>query len=188
MGNSLQDTNPQKAINFFQQSYDLSGSVDCLARIGRSHLVLGDTDKAREYFDKVLSLKPLDAVAITNLYIMGEPATKFRDQLSELIQWNDSIATQTVHVLAVEAARDSGVPVPAEWVLTAELRFQRILHGEGLGDEQVCLGLALAKWYRRRGDQEKAGYFRKAGGSTKQRFIKSLFWPGGRWLPKHLPD
>lgn len=180
MGISIQDKSPKESVEYLQREFDQTGSSDTLSRIARGYQLMGDEYKAQEAYRKVLSINPLDAMAITNLHY------KYKHCNAELfaaacaamehnIGWDD----QYFHVITVEMALKLKKTVTDAWYPTAQRRLQMVVSEGGFRDEEARLRAALIAWASKRFDAEEC----KLYGGFVQRFKANWLWPRTAWVP-----
>gem|GEM_PF-6507628 len=182
LGRILSDKYPQRALRHLEKEYEISGSVDALAHIGRIQHILGEHHKARGSYHKVLKLNPHYDLAINNLLILHEdPAILFPHFVGALQSgWGED--SEYFHVNAVFCAVLTRRVLPEVWARGAEARFERLFVVKPFRDERERLALALAQWHRKKGDQEKAAQYLKRAGMRSSLFMRWR-WPGSRWVP-----
>ena len=179
----IQDLNPKEAIPYLQKAYDITGTLDYLTAIGRSHLLSNNIHECRKTMFKVLKRNPTETLALTNLIVTKiEPDLLF-DNFYEAINLGLGVGDQYFHVGAVMAARSKKKKLPLAWIETAKGHFRILLKNGGYQDEKDRLALAIAKWLSTRGHPNEAKHYRKKC-TVYARFILAWIWPGTHWIPR----
>lgn len=156
IGQFLENSNPEKAIEYLKEAYEISGSVECLLRLARAYHVYGSYNIAIKTYLQVLEHDPINDLCIGNLIFLNIDARKIFPYVAEAISKGQGLHAEYFLVSAILVARKLKEKLPEMWLALAEERFKYLCSSSGFRDEHSQLARALYNWYRRKGDKEKA--------------------------------
>jgi tetratricopeptide (TPR) repeat protein len=180
LGWAIQDRDPKESIKLLNREYEITNSVETLARLARGHQLNNDLARAEDTWHTVLVRNPNHVLALTNL------SYKFGITDSGIAaKFNDTIEKQLVHpsdqyflTQAVKIAKQNKLILPVSWISLALQRAEQMEMEAPFLDESKLLRQAIFAWLNNWGIKDlpfKVGFV--------SRIKSKMLWPKTDWIP-----
>lgn len=180
LGWAIQDKDPKQSIKLLKKEFELTDSVETLARLGRGYQINGDDALAKKTYQKVLLRNPNHTIAMTNL--MFKYGQNDKRMLACII---DTLEKRMVHssdqyflIQAVKLAKVHGAILPPAWIFMAVERLEQMSIEVPFADEKALLTRAIYAWSKHCKlpiPNFKPGFFDK--------LMATFSWPKKDWIP-----
>ena len=180
MGVVYADKDAKKSLKFLREEFEMTQSVDTLSRIARSLLIQGEQKECIQAYKQVLSRNPTDALAVSSLFLLGEPPRTLWKQTAFILERGFGTQCDYFHVAAVDIAMQVGEPVPELWLPAALDRLQILDTRPPFGDEKARLKQAISLWSQTVNDPT----LKELKGNIWVRLKSRFNWPKKKtWIP-----
>ncbi len=147
LADTLQASNEREAADLYMQAWELAGLTSALEGLAGLHHNAGRRTVAKRAYWTMLRLDPLNEVALTNLYVLGEERRRLGNYFQAVLESGGGTNGHYFAVAAVEIARSCNTKVHPRWHEVAQQRVAAIKQdGTGHGDELEKLQSYLAEW------------------------------------------
>lgn len=180
LGWAIQDKKPAESIKLLQQEFEITNSVETLARLARGYQLNREKNQARETWLAVLARNPNHVLALTNLNY------EFKvNDASIADKFVDTIEKQLVHpsdqyflAQAIKIAKQHKIQLPVGWISLAVQRVEQLAVESPFLDEASLLKRGIYLWFNRWEIKElpvKVGF--------ADRLKAKWVWPRSNWVP-----
>ena len=173
-------TQPNRAVEYLQKAYDLTGESNTLCDIGRAQLKMRQMEPARATFMAVLQKNRINCTALSSLMAVYEDySPQILQMTMEAIDAGLGYDQALFLVQAIEVCKLHKQIMNPNWIYSALRRYEIVRLDGGVADEEAKLKLAIYAWMSKWGEKEMTREF----GTWTDWFKVRFSWPGLGWIP-----